>query len=370
MRAAEMGRRVLVVSADPAHSLGDVLGTELGPEPRAISRGVDAIELDASVEMARHWGAIRDYLVSLFRYQGIDDVVAEELALLPGAEELTTLVCVDDWARSGEYDLIVVDCAPTDTTLRLVTLPEVAHGAVRMLLRVQRAVASVVTPLASGLVPVPLPDRAVFKDAETLLYKTLRRLRARLTDANTTVRLVVTPERMVIDEARRAHTELSLFELACDAVVMNRVLPEEAAEEAFFRDWVRLQKERLDEVRARFEPLLVLPAPLQDDEVVGLERLAAQGRSVFGDHDPAEVLSAPARIRFDRDEDGYRISIPLPGARTSDLDVAVVEDELLVRAGTRRRALLLPSRIAACSLGEARLADDELVIRFAAAEAG
>jgi len=364
MRAAEAGHRVLVVSADPAHSLGDVLGLDVGAVPRRVADRLDALEIDARAEIALHWGAIRDYLVALFRYQGIEDVIAEELALLPGAEELATLVAVDELARGDEYDLIVVDCARTDSTLRLVTLPDVAHGAVRVLLRLQRAVASIVTPLATGLVPVPLPDGRVFKDAERLLYRTLRRLHERLLDPATSVRLVVTPERMVIDEARRAYRDLCLFEIACDAVVMNRVLPDEAAEEDFFRDWARLQAERIEEVRQHFAPLLVLPAPLQDDEVIGLERLSAHGAMLLGDRDPAALLSDPSPVRFDRDATGYRVSIPLPGATSTDLDVSLVEDELVVRAGPRRRAMLLPVRIAASRLTGARLADGELVVSF------
>jgi arsenite-transporting ATPase len=221
--------------------------------------------------------------------------------------------------------------------------------------------------MAAGIVPVPLPDSRVFRDAERLLYRTLRQLRQRLVDPETSVRLVVTPEKMVIDEARRAFTDLSLFELSADAVVMNRVLPEEAAEEAFFRDWVRVQGERLDEVRRDFAPLEVLLAPLQDDEVVGLERLSAHAAALFGARDPAALLGETSPIRFDRVDHGYRVRIPLPGASSADLDVSVVDDELIVRAGARRRALLLPGRIAASTLAGARLRDGELIVSFESA---
>jgi arsenite-transporting ATPase len=367
VRAAEAGHRVLVMSSDPAHSLGDVLDVRLGAEPCRVAPGLDAVEIDARVELGRHWGRIRDYLVSLFRYQGIEEVVAEELALLPGAEELTSLMAVEEHAASGDYDLIVVDCAPTDATLRLVTLPDVAKGAVRMLLRLQRAVASVVTPLAESLVPVPLPDPGVFRDMERLLYKTLKRLRARLDSEQTTVRMVVTPERMVIDEARRAFTELALFGVRCDLVVMNRVLPAAAGEESFFSEWVRIQAERLEEVREQFAPVDVLVAPLQDDEVVGLERLSSHGGALFADRDPMERGHVSAAIRFERDPDGYRVHIPMPGARPDNLDVVVADDDLLVTAGSVRRAIKLPPRIAACVLSEARALPGELVVSFEAA---
>ncbi|MBW2271940.1 MAG: ArsA family ATPase [Deltaproteobacteria bacterium] len=362
--AAQRGRRTLIVSADAAHSLGDVLDHPLGSDPVPLTGNLTALEIDARVEMARHWGQIRDYLVSLFRYQGIDEVVAEELALLPGAEELTTLFAVEEAARSGSYDFIVVDCAPTDTTLRLLTLPDVAHGALRLLLRLQRSIARVVTPLARSLVPIPMPGSEVFADAERLLYDKLRGLRRRVTSSDTSVRLVVTPERMVIDEARRAFTDLCLFDLSCDGVVMNRLLPEAALREEFFRHWGRLQAERVEEVKGVFAPLRVLNARLQDDEVVGLQRLEAHGRELFAACEPDAVLSRMERIRFSRDPDAYRVHLPLPGARVEELDVAKVEDELVVRAGSMRRALKLPRRIAPLALGSARLADGQLEVVF------
>jgi arsenite/tail-anchored protein-transporting ATPase len=364
--AASRGVRTLVASADAAHSLGDVLDARLGPAPQRVAERLDAVEIDARAETERHWGAIRDYLVSIFRYQGIEEVVADELALLPGAEELTTLLAVEAHARRGGYGLVVVDCAPTDSALRLLTLPEVARGALRVLLRVQRALAGVVTPLARSLVAVPLPDAAVFRDAEDLLYRKLRRLRAWVGHRDTTTRLVVTPERMVIDEALRAHTDLALFELACDAVVMNRLLPEAAAKEDFFRDWGRLQVERLREVEELFAPLPVLVGPLQDDEVVGLERLARQGTDLFGTRAPEARLARPGGIRFRTTPDGgCRAALPLPHARPDALDVVLVDDQLVVTTGSRRRTLPLPRRLAHLDLVEARLEGGLLLLRLA-----
>jgi arsenite-transporting ATPase len=362
--AAARGRRTLLISADAAHSLGDVMEVPIGSEPVRISDDLDALEVDARVEMGRHWGRIRDVLVSLFRYQGIEEVVAEELALLPGAEELTTLLAVEEVAATGRYDLIVVDCAPSDTTLRLLTLPEVAHSSLRLLLKVQRALAAVMTPLARGIVPVPLPDSAVFADAEALLYEKLRALHARVVAPTTSIRLVVTPERLVIDEARRAFTDLALFDLRCDAVVMNRLLPESATREDFFRDWGRLQQERLQEVERDFAPLVVLRAPLREDEVTGLASLVAHGEELFVNCEPDATLSEMPRIRFAREKGGYCVRLPLPGAQLSDLDLTKVEGDLFIRAGSLRRALVLPRRMAGLSIREARLQDGELAVYF------
>ncbi|MEN8182924.1 MAG: ArsA family ATPase [Myxococcota bacterium] len=365
--AAARGERTLVVSADAAHSLGDVFERRLGPEPVAVAPGLDALEVDARKEMEHHWGSVRDYLVSLLRYQGIEEIVAEELALLPGAEELTTLLAVEAHGSRHGYQHVVVDCAPTDATLRLLTLPEVATSALRLILRVQQAVSRVVTPLARQLVHVPLPGSEVFADMERLLYEKLGGLRDRIGAPETTVRLVVTPERMVIDEALRAFTDLSLFEVGCDAVVMNRLLPESAVAEPFFRDWGKLQAERCAEVEELFAPLPVLRAPLQEDEVTGFDALAAHGADLFGDLSPSARLCEAPTLRFARDPAGYRVEIPLPHASASSLDVAKLEGDLVIRTGTRRRALRLPQRMRSLALSRARLTEGTLVVQLGAA---
>jgi arsenite-transporting ATPase len=365
--AARRGTRTLVASADAAHSLGDVLERRLGAEPQEVAPALDAVEIDARVEVAKHWGRIQDYLVATFLYHGVEGVVAEELAMLPGAEELVTLMAVERIAASGAYAHVVIDCAPTDGALRLLTLPEVARGMLRFALPVLEAVSGVAVPLARRLTPVPLPDRDVFREAEELLTRRLTALARRLVDPRTSARLVVTPERMVIDEARRAWTELSLFEVPCDAVVCNRMLPDEAGELEFFRDWRRVQAERRREIEELFAPLPVLEAPLQDDEVTGLERLAAHGERLFGARAPDAVLCESARVRFERDGDGYLAIVPLPQADAQRLDVAKLDDDLVISTPARRRRVRLPRRYAALSLQEAKLAGGSLVVRFARA---
>lgn len=364
-RAAQRGLRSLVLSADSAHSLGDVLGEPLTGAPRTIAPGFDALEVDARQVIETHWGRVRGYLVELLRYQGIDEVVAEELALLPGAEELATLACVDEYAASGDYDLIVVDCAPTGSTLRLVTLPEVANHSLRWLLRIQRAAAHVAEPIARALVGAPLPSAAVYAEADRLFYKTLHRLRARLLSRETSVRLVVTPESMVIDEARRSLSDLGLFQIASDAVVMNRMLPEEALREAFFEGWRRTQAERLAEVAATFAPMACLEAPLQVDEVRGFEALAEHGAMLFGSRDPAAQLGESLRLRFERDAEGTRLRLPLPGLDpAAQLEVARVADELIVGVGGRRRKIALPRGFAKLEVGRVAIRDGQLVVCF------
>jgi len=362
--AAARGRRTLVASADAAHSLGDVFDLRIGPRPTPVAAGLDAIEIDARVEMLRHWGNIRDFLVATFEYHGIDTVVAEELALLPGAEEITTLLAVEEYAAAGGYELIVVDCAPTDSTLRLVTLPDVAHRLLRVLLPILRAISGLATPVAQRLVATPLPGQEVFRDADELIYEHLSGLQRRLVDPTTSVRMVVTPERMVLDEARRAYTDLALFEVGCDAVILNRLLPPEAAREEFFQDWCRVQEERRGEVERIFAPLPVLGAKLAEDEITGTAALAAHGEEIFADVQPDAMLCESPRVRFTRSGAEYLAVIPLPGADPHDLHVAKVDDELTITTGTRRRSLKLPRRFVPLYLTAARLDRGTLRVAF------
>ncbi len=365
--AARRGVRTLVLSADAAHSLGDVFDLHLSatPLPVSIAPCLDALEIDARDVIEGHWGQIRAYVVELLRHQGIDEVVAEELALLPGADELATLVSVEDHATSGQYDLIVVDCAPTGSALRLVTLPEVAHGGFKWLLRLQRAAAKIAEPIARELVGTPLPKAEVFAEAERLLYKTLEQLRARLLSKETSIRLVVTPETMVIDEARRSLTDLALFELASDAVVMNRVWPDEALREEFFRDWGRNQQERLRDVETHFSPMSMLVAPLQADEVCGLEALAAHGEVLFAGLDPMAVLGTRPGLRFERNKQQASLRLPMNGRSGKAVQVLRVDDELVIGVEGRRRRIALPAGFASLEVERVLVESGELVVTFA-----
>jgi len=245
-----------------------------------------------------------------------------------------------------------------------VTLPEVASGMVRLALQVAGTFSGLAVPLAKRVVAAPLPEPEVFAEAEALLYRNLAALRARLSSPKTSVRLVVTPERMVIDEARRAHTELALFEVACDAVIANRLLPDGALREPFFADWGRMQAERLAEIETLFSPLPVLCAPLQDDEVVGLPRLAAHGRALFADAPPDAVLSRAESVRFGRERGAYWVRVPLPGVDPERIDVAVIDGELVISTPARRRKLTLPRRFAPLALRAARVDGGALHVRF------
>lgn len=362
VRAARGGRRTLVASTDAAHSLGDVLDCELSPRPREVLPGLHAVEIDPRRELEARWARIRGYLAELLVAEGIEHLEAEDAAQLPGAEELMTLLAAERMAREAAVDLLVVDCAPTDGALRLVTFPDVARSLVRLLLRVQRIVAVAAAPLSRRLGRAALPDAGVLAEVEGFVYRDLRKLHRRLTSPSCSVRLVLNPDRLSLREARRAHADLCLFGVPVDAVIANRVLPGGLG--GAFREWAREQEARLDEARAAFEPLRVLLAPLREDEVVGVDALERHAAELFGGLAPEGVLGRPRRIRFRRSGAGARAVVPLPGADPRALEVATVDDELVVRSGARRRAIPLPRSLAGFEVRRAAYRGDALCVEL------
>lgn len=336
----------------------------LSSRPTRVATRLDAVEIDTRSELKRHWGRAHSFLASLFRAEGVDDIVAEELALLPGAEELATLLAVREHAERGSYDLVVVDCAPADAALRLLTFPRVSRGMLRVLLSVQRAIATAIGPLARGVLTAPLPEGGVFREIDTLFHRAFHALYDLLVSEDTTVRLVLTPDASSIAEARRAHTDLCLFSLGCDAVVLNRLYPPAAAREPFFREWWSAQGEHEAEVADLFAPLPVLRGLLQEEEVVGLESLGRYAEGLFEAREPAAVLADGHRIRFRSADMGFIAEIPLPHANRSDVEIGLIDGEVLLTHGGARRRVRLPRSLAMLPLEGADYRDNYIVLRF------
>ena len=375
VRAAESGLRTLIVSTDPAHSLADAFDVRIGNEPTQLApatagRGwLFAEQIDAQQRLSDHWREIQTYLVELLSWGGVGEVEAEELSVLPGLEEIFSLVDMKRHVESGDYDLLIVDCAPTAETLRLLSLPDALGWYLQRVFPVERALTRAVRPLLSRVTTMPLPGDGAFA-AVTTLAENLEAVRTILRDrSRTSVRLVVNAERVVIAEARRTYTYLSLFDYAVDAVIVNRLLPDDVTDPWFGR-WKRLQSEHLATVRAGFVGVPVLTAPLFDDELVGMDALGRLGDSVYGDERVEAILKDGEPMRFARTADGFALRLALPFAERSEVDVARTGEELHVRVGPYHRALLLPAALRRCEVGAARLADGELVVRFVAVPAG
>jgi len=365
LRCADAGQRTIVLSTDPAHSLGDAFDIELGDLCVEITDGLWGQQLDAQDRMEEAWEDIQGYLQEVFRWGGVDEIEAEELSVVPGLDEIFALSDIKRYAASGEWDTIVVDCAPTAETIRLLSLPGVLAWWMQRLFPMGRQVNKVVSPLLGSITNLPVPDDDVFAAIERF-YERLDGVKELLTDAAiTSARLVVNPERVVVAEARRTFTYLSLFGYSVDAVIANRLLPE-AVSDPWFEDWKQRHLEHLATIEEGFAPVPVLRAELAPHELVGIDRLRAFGAALYGDDDPAARRADVSPLLLERTDDGDVLSVELPFADKDELALGRRDDELLVRVGPYRRSILLPDSLRRRKVVDAALRDGTLRVTFAA----
>ncbi|HEX6254557.1 MAG TPA: ArsA family ATPase [Euzebyales bacterium] len=367
VRLASGGQRTLVASTDVAHSLADVLDHPLGDRPTPVRPDLDAQQLSPDQRLRSGWRDIGEYLRAMLTWGGADPLESAELAVLPGLDELFALLDLHDHARSGRYDVIVVDCAPTAETLRLLRLPEVLGWYVERLLPVQRHLTRALRPAVGRITTMPVPDDGVFASVRTL-YDRLQAVRGLLLDAaHTSVRMVVTADRVVLAEARRMLTSLYLFGHHVDAVVVNRLVPERVTD-PFLRGWRERQQGLSAEIVATFGAIPRLPLELQDGEPVGLERLATLGDRLFERLDPAAVLHDGPRLEIERNGDGHVLRLPLPATTSSDAELLQRGDELYITVGGYTRNVMLPAALRTAGVTSARVTDGWLVIVLDAAD--
>jgi arsenite/tail-anchored protein-transporting ATPase len=366
LRCADAGHRTLVLSTDPAHSLADSFDNYLSSEPTQITTTLFGQQLDAQERMEEHWGEIQSYLVEVFRWAGAQGIEAEELSVPPGLDELFSLADIKTHAESGEWDVIIVDCAPTAETIRLLSLPDILEWYMERIFPLGRRVNRMVGPVLQRVSSLPIAGDEVF-GATRRFYDRLDGVKKILSDPDrTSVRLVVNPERMVIAEARRTYTYLSLYGYRVDAVLANRLLPDDVAD-PWFEQWRALQAEHLATIDESFAPLPILRAALAREELVGVHRLRQFADELYAEVDPTEVLHRDEPLRVEQGVDGrLELLQELPFADHDDLEVGRRGDELLVRIGPYRRALVLPDSLRRRPVEGASLRDGHLRIVFGA----
>ena len=364
--AARRGLRTLVLSTDTAHSLADALGVAAGAEPAEVASRLWVQQVDTQLLFERSWAEISAYLQSVLGAVGVERLVAEELTVIPGAEEVLALLELRRHALAERWDVVVVDCAPTAETLRLLALPEALGWYMQRVLPMERRVVKALRPVLSRAAGVPMPREGVF-DALERLHAELAELHALLTGPETSVRLVLTPERVVLAEARRAYTSLSLFGYRVDGVVANRVFPADDAD-PWRESWVRAQADVLAAATDSFPGLPLWRSAYRAQEPVGREPLADLAEEVYAGADPFAVPHGPGPMRVERHEAGALLRLALPGATRADVDLARHGDELVVTVGSYRRLLSLPAGLARLRVAGARVEEPgsgaELVVRF------
>ena len=364
LKASLAGKKVLVMSTDPAHSLADVFDTTIGPDPREMASGLWAQEMDHTSMIEENWSEIQGYMTTLFEWQGADTLAAEELAMLPGMDELFGLLMVRRHNQEGRYDALILDAAPTGETLKLLSLPDHMSWYVEKIFPIQRRAAKLVRPFANRAKSLPpLPEDSVFAAGQRF-YQAIASVEEILTDRKSaSVRLVLNAEKMVIAEARRAYTYLNLYDYSVDALVVNRLLPETVSDPYFAR-WHDAQSRHMKTIRESFDPIPILTARLFDREMFGLEALGALAEDVFEDVEPLGVLFRGATHDIVKNGDGYDVIFHLPLAQKQNVDLSKKGAELLVRVGNYRRSILLPDALARLSAAGASFEGGSLKVRL------
>ncbi|ELR98056.1 TRC40/GET3/ArsA family transport-energizing ATPase [Gloeocapsa sp. PCC 73106] len=367
LRCAELGYKTLVLSTDPAHSLADSFDLELGHDPVKISDNLWGAELDALRELEGNWGAVKRYITQVLQARGLDGVQAEELAILPGMDEIFSLVRVKRHYDEGDFDVLIIDSAPTGTALRLLSLPEVGGWYMRRFYKPLQGMSAALRPLFEPifrpLTGFSLPDKEVM-DAPYELYLQIEALEKVLTDnTQTSVRLVTNPEKMVIKESLRAHAYLSLYNVATDLVIANRIIPESVTD-PFFQRWKENQQLYKQEIYDNFHPLPVKEAPLFSEEMCGLSALHQLKTILYADEDPTQVYYKENTVRVVQNGNCYSLELYLPGIPKEQIQLNKTGDELNIRIGNHRRNLVLPQALAALNPSGAKMEEDYLKINF------
>ena len=360
--AARAGQRTLVLSTDAAHSLGDAFGRQVGSEPVEVAANLWVHQVDAQRRFERSWGEIQGYLMSVLDAAGVDPITAEELTVIPGAEEVLALLELRNHVVSGEWDVVIVDCAPTAETLRLLALPEALNWYMTRMFGMQRRVVKALRPMLTKAAGVPMPEDAVF-DAIERLHRDLEQVQQILTEKDATVRLVLTPETVVVAEARRSLTTLSLYGYRVDGVIANRVFPEGSGD-PWREGWVASQQAVLAEVRQSFVDLPIWLSEYSPGEPVGVEQLVTFAEAAYDASDALAVPIGEGPMTITRTPSGAVLRIALPFAQRTDVDLARHGDELVVTVGSYRRLLALPSALSRHTVTGARVEDGALQVRF------
>lgn len=363
VRCAERGYRTLVFSTDVAHSLGDALEKEIGPETVQVRPRLFAQEVDSLYQLEKYWGTLRRYMTALLQSRGLEDIVADELANLPGMEEIASLMELAIHVESGKYDVIVIDCAPTGETMQLLGFPDMARWWLDKIFPISRQVARVVRPVVQPLVGVPLPSDEVFLATRDLILQ-VDGIREILADTEmTSIRLVLNLEKMVIKEAQRAFTYFNLFGYATDLIIVNRVLPKDAGGD-YFETWRETEDRYLHVAEEAFSPLPIRQVPFYRQEVVGMKMLAKVASDLFGEDDPASRFYTGVPQKIERQGNAYLLSVTLPFASKEDVEILQSNRDLAVRVGAYKRNIALPSSLAGMQARSARLRGQTLVVTF------
>lgn len=363
LKSAEKGLKTLVVSTDAAHSLGDSLDIRLSPEPVEIRENLWAQEIDSIHEVEKGWGKVQEYLTALFTAKAIKDITTEELTVFPGMEDLLSLLRILGYYKEKTFDVIIIDCAPTGETLALLSFPDMLRWWMDKLFPLKRKAIKVVKPIIEPLFGVPMPNDGVMGEIENI-YNQLDEMRKVLSDREiTSVRIVVNPEKMVIKEAQRSFTYLNIYNYNIDAIIVNRVIPDNVTDD-YFKVWKDIQYKYREMIQESFSPLPIYYAPLFEREIIGPEMLGRLGNEIFTGNDPVSIGYNIQTQQVKKEGGNYVFSIYMPFTEKTDLSLNQKADELVIRVGNVKRTITLPRTLLNYTIKGARFENEILKIRF------
>jgi arsenite-transporting ATPase len=366
---AARGLKTLVMSVDAAHSLADVFDRDVALTDHAhgtavaVGENLWIQEVDVTEEIGRHWKDISGYITTLLAVTGVEEVLAEELAIFPGMEEVSALLYVNQYAREKAFDVLILDCAPTGESLRFVSLPPTLDWYMKKLFHLERSILKVARPVAKKVTDLPLPPDRYFANVQSLAQK-LEGVDTLLKDPKTTtVRLVTNAEKIIMKETQRAFMYFGLYGFTVDAVIVNRLLPD-GVHDPFFAKWRKTQDQFLEEARGYFDPVPVFTLPLRDDQVLGTAALVALGRDLWGEKDPAASFRSDPPYRYTKRAGKYILTLNLPFVDKSEVDLAMASGDLVVRIGNVRHHIPVPRTLVGFSPAGAAMEDGRLTVRF------
>lgn len=363
VKTAESGLGTLILSTDAAHSLSDSFDVPIGSKPTPICDRLWGQEIDINEQIHQNWGPIHNFINRFLKNRGFASIIADELAIFPGMEEVFSLLEVKVHAEDERFKVIIIDCAPTADTARLLALPDIARWYMEKIFHIERTLVKAFRPVAKHIIEVPLPTDDVFEAVEKL-YHQLMKVKELLTNRHSTsIRMVLNPEKMVINEARRALTFLSLFDFGLDGVVVNRLLPPNI-KDPYYGKWREIQTEHMKSIHDAFNPLPILTAKLWDQEIVGLDLLSQMGDELYKGRNPADILHEGRTIDIKQEDGCFILEIPVPFAAREELETWVSGDELIVKYKNFKRNLVLPRSLATQELLKAELRNRLLRLTF------
>lgn len=361
LKVAQQGLRTLVISTDPAHSLSDSFDCALGAEPTLVAPGLWGQEINVLQDIQKYWGDMQASLSALLMTKGLDDVVADELAVLPGMEEVCSLLHVDEKANSGEFDCIILDCAPTGETIRLISLPDILEWYIEKVFSFTNA-NGILKPLLKTAMAIP--GYAISKSLNTLFGGVARAQKRLLDPEQTTIRVVMMPEKMVLKEALRSYTYFALFGYHVDAIVINRVIGEQWGDSAFMRSLYQMQQPYIQQAHDSFAPIPLFQLPYAPGEIVGLTELEKIGQHLYVGANPADILFEDKIQEISKEADGYILKRHFPAFERQKFDLRKKGDELILSIGNVRRSIILPQTLALLEPRRAEFNDGELWVWF------